>query len=112
MHPSIREKRWVRKYHKRGAIPVDFIPRGYVIAKPAPGCAVIVTPPGDYRPHLSDKIEDHVYNAGVMISGSSTEVMDLRVGDWVSVAFCMTDAGLSSEWLWFPPIPFLNIRKR
>jgi hypothetical protein len=60
---------------------------------------------------LADNIEEHIYNTGVMISGSRGEVISLSVGDWVSVAFCMTNAGLSSEWLWFPLIP-LNVRKR
>lgn len=55
-------------------------PRAYCIAKPAPCCAVFVTPWMDAEP----QVRDEVFSASRVVHEGSTQV---KVGDWCSLAY-------------------------
>ena len=59
-------------------------PRAYCIAKPAPGCIVVLTPWMDSEPQIRSK----PYSAAVIVREG--DVADIDVGDWCSVAYVIT----------------------
>lgn len=76
----------------KGATSVSHIyPRAYCIAKPAPMCAVFVTPWMDAEPQVrqSDCSSSHTVVHGVE---------KVRVGDWCSIAY-VTTAGMGTQYV-------------
>jgi len=59
-------------------------PRAYCIAKPAPLCAVFVTPWFDAEP----QVRTPEYSAAQTVHEG---VADVRVGDWCAIAYVVTD---------------------
>lgn len=87
---------WLRKtaMQVEGAVEVgrNMFPRAYCIAKPAPGCAVFVTPWMDAMPP--------VCTPGFSSSQIIREgVFDVRVGDWCALAYVSREQ--VSEWYAF-----------
>lgn len=75
-----------KKYHD--ATEVKHIqPRAYCIAKPAPLCAVFVTPPCDSEPQLRKPRLDE---STLIQNGSASGV---ELGDWCSIAYVCTAGG-------------------
>ena len=58
-------------------------PRAYCIAKPAPLCAVFVTPPCDAEPQVP-------YSKSIVIHDKS--VADVHVDDWCSLAYVQSES--------------------
>jgi hypothetical protein len=86
---SKNELAWLRKeaMKVKGATHVAHMyPRAYCVAKPAPCCAVFVTPWMDAEPQ--------VLSLSCASSNTVSEgVVDVRVGDWCALAYvCTTGA--------------------
>lgn len=104
MKPTPSQVRWLKKYLPKGAKPHDLVPRAYCIAKPAPGCAVFVTPPQDVL--NTPEIAGHYHQAEVL---NLAHVDDIHVGDWVTLAFCEFKHR-GCWWEWTRPISFESFR--
>lgn len=78
---------WVKREGMKidGARSVRHIyPRAYCIAKPAPLCAVFVTPWMDAEPQIRNK----QYSASTTVHEG---VADVEIGDWCALAYVVTD---------------------
>jgi hypothetical protein len=76
-------RKWVKDQGMKieGAIAVRHIyPRAYCIAKPAPRCAVFVTPWMD----AEELVRNKEYSASVTVNEGSA---DVEVGDWCALAY-------------------------
>lgn len=106
MKPTPSQVRWLKKHLPKGAKPHDMVPRAYCIAKPAPGCAVFVTPPRDV---LNTPDDDGSYHCAATLTLS--QVGDVVLGDWVTLVFCeFKDRGC--WWEWTPAISFESFRRK
>lgn len=77
---------WAVAMKITGATSVSHIyPRAYCVAKPAPLCAVFVTPWMDSEPQS----RNYIYSASWTISGDSG-IGGVTVGDWCSLAYITT----------------------
>lgn len=77
----------------KGAISVSHIyPRAYCIAKPAPMCAVFVTPWMDAEP----QVRKQEYSSSHTVVHGSIE--NVKVGDWCSIAYVLTP-GMGTQWV-------------
>ena len=75
-------KATAKKYHDAKEVR-HIKPRAYCIAKPAPWCAVFVTPPCDAEPHVT-------YSESTLIHDKSVE--SVCVGDWCSLAYVQSES--------------------
>ncbi len=63
-----------------GAKVIHFWPYAYCVAKPAPHCAVFVTPP------QYNRLDDELYTASQLVQGDSAA--SVKAGDWMSIIYC------------------------
>lgn len=100
MEVSKRAAVWLRRRLPQGFEPIDVIPRAYCAAKPAPLCAVFVTPPDDYRTHLTKNEHIRACNAGQTIHEG---ISAASVGDWMTLCYATCRSG--GWWYAVPLIP-------
>lgn len=99
MKPNLKQVRWLRRRIPGGVEFIDVIPRAYCVAKPAPSCAVFVTPPMDYRKHLVNP-KDWKYNEAVTIDFHGDDsVGSVQIGDWRTLVFASFMGGHTTDWV-------------
>jgi hypothetical protein len=107
MKPNRLQRLWLKQHLPKDAQPVHLIPRSYVIAKPASGVAVCMTPPADHGEVARSMPENY---QGEVVHGWHGEVFDLKQGDWVSLVYAVI---INQSQLWYatPMIPWGKIKK-
>lgn len=93
MKPTEKMGTFLRRGLPKEATPTSVIPRAYCIAKPAPGMAVFVTPPEDWRGRRTEI--EMACNAGISFHGKETYA--LRIGDWRTLVY----ATRPGAYLWY-----------
>ena len=98
---SVKMRKWVKDQAMkiRGARSVHHIyPRAYCIAKPAPLCAVFVTPWMDAEP----QIRNQKYSASTIVHDG---VEDVSAGDWCALAYVVTEGSGIRHAFKLPNVP-------
>ena len=107
MTPTKAQRLWLKQYLPKYAQPVHLVPRSYVIAKPASGVAICMTPPAD-RGEVARSVPENFQ--GELVYSWGGQPNTLKQGDWVSLVYAVI---LNQSQLWYatPTIPWGPIKK-
>jgi hypothetical protein len=100
MTPTKAQRLWCERFLPARARPIDFIPRAYLIHKPAPGCAVFALPYEDARKCAQIGPNPELYCGEIVHSN----VGPLQQGEWRTLCYAEIK-GASILWYQMPLIP-------